>query len=119
MRVLISQVKAVPSARFGFIPRCVPWEVTLQQNPDTTIEQVINIAVSGNFLYGYPTADGTLTFFPASSELEDSPVPVLAIAVIFAGVLDETKILKEIITEADWLWLQETHGVTRAHLGIT
>lgn len=119
MRVVISQVKAVPSAGFGFVPRCIPWEVTLVQDPTTgTIQHRINISAQANYLHGYPTADGTVTFFPASSTLNDSPVPVLVIAAVFAGALEEQHVLKEIITETDWAWLADTHGVTKAHLGL-
>ncbi|ABB13857.1 hypothetical protein [Carboxydothermus hydrogenoformans] len=120
MRVVISQVKAVPSARYGFVPRCVPWEINLIQDPNTgMIEQEINISVSMTCKHGYPAADGTITFFPTPEELADSPVPVLVIAVIYSGEIDETKVLKEISTEEDWQWLYNTYGVTKEHLGIT
>lgn len=119
MRVVLSQVKAVPSARYGFVPRCVPWEVTLEQDANTgMIEQRINVAASASFKHGYPAADGSVTFFPASEELTDNPVPVLVIAVVFSGELDEGRILREIATEEDWQWLNDTYGVTRTHLGI-
>ena len=120
MRVVISQIKAIPSARYGFVPRCVPWELTFKQDISTgMIEQEINISVSATYKHGYPTADGSVSFFPAPSDLDDTPVPVLAIAVVHSGTLIEDKVLKEISTETDWQWLFDTYGVTRAHLGIT
>lgn len=97
----------------------MPWEVRLVQDPNTgMIEQEISVNVSATFKHGYPTIDGGVTFFPTAADLADNPVPVLVIAVIYAGEIDETKVLKEIVTEEDWAWLEQTYGVRKEHLGL-
>lgn len=120
MRVVLSQVKAVPTAQYGFVPRCIPWEVKHEQNPDTgVISSTLSIFARADIFHAYPTAEGTLSFFPMPVDLADSPVPVLTIAVVHEGELLEDRILKEIVSEDDWAWLQSTHGVTKQHLGVT
>jgi hypothetical protein len=118
-RVLISQVKAVPAAGYGFIPRCIPWEVGLIQDPETgIIEYQINVNTVARYMYGFPDANGNITFSPAGEDMADNPVPVLAIAVVESGEVLENRVLREIVSSADWAWLNTTHGITEAKLKI-
>lgn len=114
-RVFLSGVKAIPQAAYGFVPRVIPWEVVEVGNGQLGF----NIQAAFSVLHGYPLIDGSVSFQPDSSDLDDGPVPSLAVAVVYEGEVLEQFVLKEIVTEEDWEWLEQTHGVTKSILGIS
>ena len=114
-RVLLSGVKAIPQAGYGFLPRIIPWSI---QEDINTGMLTMNVSVSASYLHAYPDRDGKAVFNPTSDQLTDVPVPVLVITILFSGEILEQFVSKEIITAEDWLWLQNTHGVTKSMLGI-
>ena len=113
--MLISGVKAIPQAAYGFLPRVIPWNI---QEDVNTGRLVMDVNVSAACLHAYSDKDGRAVFNPSPEQLTDVPVPVLVITVLYSGEILEQYVSKEIVTDEDWTWLQAVHGVTKQMLGI-